>query len=280
MSATAILQHAGKLPTVPRVVHQLIASFNRDDAETAEVSGLIESDPVISAKVLRLANSAYFHRRRDVASIRDALLHLGFERVRTLVVGCGLAGAVQTPPGMDKPAFWRHSMHTAVAAQALSRLVDADDVDHPINPEIAFAAGLIYPIGELLMRWAHPIELFQLDASEPHCTPSRARSQAELLGTHFAEVSGALAEHWQFPEAFCAALVAAGDPEGGQPFSPLGALIGIASVLAVPPTIRGTAVPLDGETLERIGIRIDRVWSMPTVDELAAGMEGLFDEVS
>lgn len=281
MSATAILNHAGKLPTVPRVVHQLIASFNRDDTETREVSGLIESDPVISAKVLRLANSAYFHRQRGVSSIRDAVLHLGFERVRTLVVGCGLAGAVQAPPGMDKPAFWRHSMHTAVVAQALSHLIDDADTNtaDPIAGDLAFAAGLIYPIGELLLRWAYPVELFQLDISEPCCTPARARSEAELLGTHFADVSAALAEHWRFPDAFCTALAAAGDPENAEPFSPLGALVGTAATIAVPAAIQGTAIPLDGDSLARIGIRIDQIWSMPPVDELAAGMEGLFDEV-
>ncbi len=122
MSAEQLLTHVNKLPTVPKVVHELMTSFQEEDVETARIAGLIETDPVISAKVLRMANSAYFHRSRSIGSISDAVMHLGFERVRNLVVGCGLVGSMQTPPGMDKPTFWRHAVYTAVASRELARL--------------------------------------------------------------------------------------------------------------------------------------------------------------
>lgn len=277
MSAEQLLTHVNKLPTVPKVVHELMTSFQEEDVETARIAGLIETDPVISAKVLRMANSAYFHRSRRIGSIGDAVMHLGFERVRNLVVGCGLVGSMQTPPGMDKPTFWRHAVYTAVASRELAKLGSASGPSEEVEPEMAFAAGIIYPVGELLMRWAQPMELFQLDGAEPYCTPARAEAERKQLGFDFASTSALLAEHWHFPEELAAGLKAAGDPDNAEPFSALGAIVAVGSVLAAASVIR-MEPPVNGYTLNRVGIRIDQVWSLPPINELSNGLENMLLE--
>ncbi|MCK5859428.1 HDOD domain-containing protein [Abyssibacter sp.] len=277
MSAEQLLTHVNKLPTVPKVVHELMSSFQQEDVETARIAGLIETDPVISAKVLRLANSAYFHRSRSIGCIGDAVLHLGFERVRNLVVGCGLVGSMQTPPGMDKPTFWRHAIFTAVASRELARLGQASTSGEAVEPEMAFAAGIIYPVGELLMRWAQPLDLFQLDTGEPFCTPARAAAEREAMGFDFASTSALLAEHWQFPTELVDGLRAAGDPDHTEPFSALGAIVAVGSVLAAASVIRMDP-PVNGHTLDRVGIRIDQVWNLPPINELSNGLETMLLE--
>ncbi|WP_348675594.1 HDOD domain-containing protein [uncultured Abyssibacter sp.] len=277
MSAEQLLAHANKLPTVPKVVHELMSSFQQEDVETARIAGLIETDPVISAKVLRLANSAYFHRSRSIGSISDAVMHLGFERVRNLVVGCGLIGSMQTPPGMDKPGFWRHAVFTAVASRELAKLGQKSASSETVEPEMAFAAGIIYPVGELLLRWAKPMELFQLDGCEPYCTPARAESERKIVGLDFASTSALLADHWKFPKELSDGLRAAGDPDNAEPFSPLGAIVAVGSVLAAASAIR-MEPPVNGYTLNRVGIRIDQVWSLPPINELSNGLDTMLLE--
>jgi HD-like signal output (HDOD) protein len=66
MDLKSLLDHPGKLPTIPRVTQRVIHSFNSDNVTAAEIAELIETDPVLSAKLLSLANSAYFQVARSI----------------------------------------------------------------------------------------------------------------------------------------------------------------------------------------------------------------------
>ena len=73
MSLDALFAIPAALPTVPKVVQQLIQSFGRDDVSVDEIASKLAADPVLSAKTLRLANSAYFHVSRQISTVDDAL---------------------------------------------------------------------------------------------------------------------------------------------------------------------------------------------------------------
>ena len=88
-----IFAHTQNLPTVPEVVLELIESFNDPNTDTKKVGQHIAMDQVLVARVLRMANSARFGLSRQIASVDDSIMVLGFNAVRTLVVAGGLAGA-------------------------------------------------------------------------------------------------------------------------------------------------------------------------------------------
>jgi c-di-GMP-related signal transduction protein len=110
VSLEALFAVPANLPTIPKVVQQLIQSFSRDDVSVDDIASKLAADPVLSAKTLRLANSAYFHASRSISTVDDALRMLGFVMVRNLVVGCGMTGAFKAVQGMDLPQFWRYSL--------------------------------------------------------------------------------------------------------------------------------------------------------------------------
>ena len=103
MDLKTLVDQPGKLPTVPKIVQKLIESFNADNIPSTEIAQQIASDPALSAKLLRLANSAYFHVSRTVGTVDDALRMLGFVMVRNLVLSSGMVAAL--PMVMPGPAI-------------------------------------------------------------------------------------------------------------------------------------------------------------------------------
>ena len=73
MELKSLLDQPNKLPTIPKVTQQLIESFSSDDVSLNDIARQLSADPALSAKLLRLANSAYFHVSRTVGTVDDAL---------------------------------------------------------------------------------------------------------------------------------------------------------------------------------------------------------------
>lgn len=121
MKLDALFQQQNALPSIPKVVQEVIDSFNNDSVSIDEIARKLSADQVLSAKLLRLANSSYYHASRTVGSVDDAVLMLGFMTVRTLVVSSGLTGGFKAMPGVDLKQFWRYSLNTAVAAKWIAK---------------------------------------------------------------------------------------------------------------------------------------------------------------
>ena len=274
------------LPAVPRVVQQLIHSFSRDDVSVDEIASALATDPVLTAKTLRLANSAYFHVSRRVSTVEDALRMLGFAMVRNLVVGCGVVGAFKVVPGMDMPQFWRYSLHTAGGARWL-----AQAGEH--NADLAFTVGLVHALGQLVLHAAAPEEAKCLDRDCHPLAAGRAALEQERLGYSHADVSAELALRWNFPAEVADPMRHAPDPLRSTPTSTTAALTHIAAWRA-----RVEAFQVDPDEAlatcpspvgEAIGLRI--VWlpelatlgggpltalpAMPPLAELAGGLDGM-----
>ena len=144
MQLEALFKQPQALPAIPKIVHELIDSFNNQDVSIDEIAKKLAADPVLSARLLRLANSAYYHVSRSVGTVNEALSMLGFVTVRTLVISSGLTGGYKSMPGMDLTKFWRYSMHTAAAAGWLAKKAG-------VNGDQAFTVALMHGIGQLVM---------------------------------------------------------------------------------------------------------------------------------
>jgi hypothetical protein len=129
---------AGKveLPTIPRVVQRLIAALQDPDVDTRKISEALAQDPVLSAKVLRLANSAFFGGQRSMASIDAAVALIGLQALNRLIVACGVAAPFKEIPGIDLKVFWRDALVAGIAANKLAPRLSA-------NAEEAYTCGLL-----------------------------------------------------------------------------------------------------------------------------------------
>ncbi|MFJ3046559.1 HDOD domain-containing protein [Herbaspirillum chlorophenolicum] len=211
MELHGLVDQPGKLPTVPKVVQQLIASFNSEDVSAADIARQIAADPALSAKLLRLANSAFFHVSRTVGTVDDALRMLGFVMVRNLVLGNGMVAAFKNTKGMDLPQFWRYNLYTACAARWLAMHAGIHGED---NGDAVFTIGMMHGIGQLQLHAVAASEVAPLDKQVNVLDASRADREKERWGFHYADVSAELARIWNFPDALAAALRDVPEPLG------------------------------------------------------------------
>jgi HD-like signal output (HDOD) protein len=215
------------LPSIPDLAHSLIQTLNDEDASIDEVSDLIGRDPAISAKLLRLANSAQFGLPRGVGSIDDAITMVGMNKVRTLALGACLSGSFPRVPGLDMHTFWKTSMASAGYAEWLARKVGVD-------VQVAWLTGMMVRLGELLIAQAEPKTLQQIEKL-PLAPGGRWAREKDLIGFSEGQLTAELAHRWNFPMQMVQALRVSADPLVDQAFSRLGALVHLAGLLADTP---------------------------------------------
>jgi HD-like signal output (HDOD) protein len=142
---------AGKveLPMIPRVVQRLLAALRDPDVDARKIGESLSQDPVLSAKVLRLANSSFFGGQRSMSSIDAAVALIGIQALQRLVMACGVASAFKEIPGIDLPTFWRDALIAATAANKLAPRLQAD-------AEEAYVCGLLHATGHLILCQTYP----------------------------------------------------------------------------------------------------------------------------
>lgn len=273
--AMSLLEQVNHLPTVPRVVRELIAEFDRPEAEVERVSRLIGSDPVLATKLLRLANSAYYRRAGAVSRLPDALIFVGLHAARNLVLATGLAASPRFPADFPTARFWRFSLHTAVAARELARRAQ-DDAD------TAFAAGLVRAIGKPLTAGVIGAPLREVDRVCSFFDEARVDAERARLGFNYVEVSAAVAERWHFPARMVSALrqSQAWPPPGRTEAARLGAVLALAARMAAEHEAGrpGAMAPLPESARGRLalaGLPPQALQELPPLPALAAGLEAL-----
>ena len=273
MTLEALLQNPNALPTAPKVVEELISSFEKTDVSLEEIARTLSLDPVLAAKLLRLANSAYYHVSRRIGNVEDAVRMLGFVTVRTLVISSGLVGGFKSVPGLDLKRFWRYSLHTAVAAKWIARKIG-------VNTDLAFTIGMMHALGQLVMHVGMPTQAQELDKTVNSYDLGRPQAEREAIGYDFSEVGAELAVRWKFPDIFPDTIREFPHPLRTSPVSRMAAVIHLAvwRAAAEEQKLDGDALaeslPLD--VAQAVGlIERELLVEMPGLNDLSAGLEEL-----
>jgi HD-like signal output (HDOD) protein len=215
-----LIDNAQKLPNIPKVVQELIESFGDDNVSNDLIAKKISSDQVLTAKVLRAANSSYYGGNRKIGSVSDAVFLLGFNAVRTLVLASGLTGAFKAPPGIDLTKFWQDSFAVGAVCKWIAQF-SRDD------PETAFTCGMIHNIGELLINILMPNE-----CAEMRKVVAKGAKNVDIeknyLGFDFSDAGAELATRWKFPDAIVDGIRYQLQPTSKGDFPRLAGIIHIA----------------------------------------------------
>ncbi|UXY14891.1 HDOD domain-containing protein [Chitiniphilus purpureus] len=220
MKMEELFDKVHQLPTIPKVVQELIDTFDRDEVDIDAIASKIALDQVITAKVLRLANSSHYGASRKVASVDDAIVVLGFNVLRTLVVASGVTGAFVSPKGFDRQQFWKHSLAVAATAKWLAKPAK-------VPPEIAFTTGMLHNIGELLIHVVDPELAGRID-QQVATGGNRVRLEETQIGFDYVQVGAELARRWSFPNEIVEAIRHQHDPQQQQPPSALTQVLSLA----------------------------------------------------
>lgn len=191
------LQSLEDLPIPSVVAVRILEVIGQDTADAAELAKVITYDPSLSTKILRLANSAYYGFPRRVASVKQAIVLLGTNTVKSLSLSIAVYEALSPKRhaggGLDRQQLWLHSVACASAAQFLGML------GNQLAREAGFTAGLLHDVGKLVMDTQFP-EFYSQVLERVHSGQSPLLSaEQEVFGTDHAEVGAWLSERWKFP---------------------------------------------------------------------------------
>ena len=188
------------LPPMSATASRLLAMANDPDVEIEALAATIGQDPPLTAKVLGIANSAYYAPRRAVLTVKDAIIQvLGLRMVGNLSFGIALNGPMTTTAceHFDLTRYWLIALGTADLAGGLARA--ASVVDGP-DPDAAYLVGLLHNLGELLLVHLRPREVNQIlveMAERPEQDPIELERAA--FGIDRWAAGALLARHWELP---------------------------------------------------------------------------------
>jgi HD-like signal output (HDOD) protein len=196
----AILQTANLIPPIPKAVQNILLLLNQNNLGIQELANAVRLDPVISGQVLKMANSAYFGRSKNVAGIEDAALIIGIDSIRTMVLACGLMNTSNVLTNFNLDRFWRLSLLSAFVAKNIAGL-------YGHNEDQVYTAALIHRLGVLAIQRAVPEIASEIDKVCGDRFPyERADIEIGLLGFDHAEVSAEIANQWNLPERICESI--------------------------------------------------------------------------
>lgn len=224
MNMASIFEQTQELPHIPRVVQELMQSFKDENIDVDAISKKVSMDQALTAKVLRLANSAHYGASRSVTNANDAIVLLGFNTLRTMVLASGVTSSFKSPEGFDMNGFWKQSF----AIGALSKWIAG--YTPKCEAETAFTCGMLNSIGSLLIRIVLPEEVKSIDEAETMGGKRHSLERAKL-GFDGAKVGAELAKRWKFPDEMQAAIHDQNNVDFDQEYGMYAGIIYIAKYL-------------------------------------------------
>ncbi len=197
-SIAAAITRAGQLATLPEVALEVMRVAEDPQATGDDLIRVLSHDPTLSARVLKIVNSAYYGVRREVTSIGTAVALLGFGAVKSIAIAASLtrmfkAGAVSG--GFEARELWKHSIAVATAARLLAQRVPG------VEPSDAFLGGMMHDIGIVIELQACRDafgDTIAAVASNP--TLSFCDAERQHIGVSHEEFGAALCVAWRFPQ--------------------------------------------------------------------------------
>ncbi|HNV25715.1 MAG TPA: HDOD domain-containing protein [Nitrospira sp.] len=229
------IEQVGELPTLPHVVQKLASMIGRPNISAEEIGALIEKDQVLSAKVLRLANSPFYGFPSRIASVAHAVVVLGLSVVKGLTL-CATAFDMMKNAGMND--LWRHSLGVAMTAHILGAKAGMK------NPEEVFVGGLLHDIGKVVLYVKWPDVGQQITAATKDSSRSLMDTERELFDVTHADVGGWLATAWHLPTSLREPILHHHMPSAAQEATLQTAIVHVADVL-----VKGMACGNPGDDL-------------------------------
>ncbi len=194
-----IIQDLGQIPTMPTIAAKVMQIVNDPHSSAEDVAKFISRDVALTSKVLRLANSAFYGIPRTISSVNSAIVILGFNTIRSLVLSASVLKVFPSKPGLvrfDRKSFWKHSFMVGIASRMLAQFYRRKKL---IDLEVAFSAGLLHDIGKIILeQYSNEEYIPVLEAAKSQGLPL-FMVEKSILGMSHADVSGMLIDKWQMP---------------------------------------------------------------------------------
>lgn len=192
-----VLGSLDKLPTLPVIYTKLLHLLPSPDTTIHVISNIIAEDQVIAAKVLRFVNSAFYGFPQRIGSLQRAIVILGFNAIKNLVLATSvwdLFQKIQADHPFNKESFWKHSVGCAVASRVLAEAADLK------NPEDVFTGGLLHDIGKVVQAGYFTDQFNRVIDLIDRTGLPMVEAEKRVFGFDHTQIGTAIATRWRFPQ--------------------------------------------------------------------------------
>ena len=196
------------LPTLPTVVSKMIELVDNPRTSAASLARLISADQALTARILKLANSAYYGFSREISTVNMAIVVLGFNTVKDMGLSLSVFDVFKKMENTDKfdiARFWEHSIACGIASRMLARNYRSRFAGE------AFVAGLLHDIGKVILNQYFHKEFMEIMVRTSNGIVLE-EAEEQVIGTHHTQIGAWLAEKWNLPKIISETLLFHHDP--------------------------------------------------------------------
>lgn len=196
LSQDSLISRLDELPTLPSIVYELSRVINDPMSSTGDVEKIMHNDPSLTAKVLKLVNSAYYAIPGGVSSLARAIAYIGFDTVNQLVLSASILKALEAkgPQRFDMNEFWKHSIGVGIGAETLAKVVG-----HP-TPADLFTCGLVHDMGKIALYTLEPDLMLSIIDHAKENSMTYCESENALEIPSHTKLGQMLANKWRLPK--------------------------------------------------------------------------------
>ncbi|MDX1252967.1 MAG: HDOD domain-containing protein [Gammaproteobacteria bacterium] len=247
-----------RLPSLSLVVTEIMRIIDSGEADIDALEKKIYQDQVLTARILRIANSPFYGFSGKIASAKEACVVLGLYTIRNIAITAAALGAF--PPGARQDAHdlledWDHAVRTAVTAKVLAG-------HYGLEQNLAFTAGLLHDLGRIMLKVSFPEQYSAVMDYQKSSGILFKEAEMAVLGVEHCQAGERLAERWNLPTPIRAAMAHHHAPDEGS-HSPVVDLVHIADTLSsTGERIGNSHIPpshLASSTLQRLGMNWEAV---------------------
>lgn len=188
-----------KMPAFPKSVQRILELSRDMNCPPKELVGVIEKDPVMTLKLLRMLNSAYYNFPKQITSVNQSVIYVGLNTIKNMALSFAVVGVLpeKNAAGFDMQRYLMHSLTTATLARALCQKFADDGTD----PGDCYIAGLLHDFGKVMFAQHMPAEFkVAMDLSAEDGIPLHEAEQ-KVIGVDHAVAGAMLVEKWQFQKS-------------------------------------------------------------------------------
>ena len=188
-----------KMPAFPKSVQRILELSRDINCQPKELVMVIEKDPVMTMKLLRILNSAYYSFPSQITSVNQSVVYLGLNTIKNMAISFAAMGVLpeQNAAGFDVQRYLMHSLTTASLARTLCQKFGDGDVD----PADCYIAGLLHDFGKVVFAQFMPAEFKDALALSSEEGTSLHAAEQNIIGADHSLVGAMLVEKWQFPKS-------------------------------------------------------------------------------
>jgi putative nucleotidyltransferase with HDIG domain len=199
LSLAELVKRASDLTMMPQVARKVIEMVADQNSSASQLAGILEKDPNITARILKISNSAFYGLRREVKTVQQAIVVLGFKSLRSMVVASS-SKALHKRFGITEQMLWDRSIGTAIGGKLLAEGKASS------AGELAFVGGLLHNVGKTIMNNECPNGFAEVMRRVYNDGIASVEAEAQIFQYAHPEVGFRISEKWGLPEELCSII--------------------------------------------------------------------------